>query len=272
MLLTFWRGGAERRRDVIEAKLQESAITDSLTGMRNRTAFIEHLEQAVLRARRENRRFGLLFVDIDDFKRINDSLGHAVGDTLLREVARRIEATVRGSDIAARLGGDEFIVLVDNCTDVQILAKPASRRLPSAVRDRGHDLAATLSIGAALYPEHGADANALMRSADFAMYRAPSRKAATVWSPPTPPRRSSTIRDDQRPTSHPPTQSVLQPLHPRRIVNLKQVMIDSPIRPIAAQTVDVRGAPVQTPQCARAAARQANRSGRFALIATALSM
>lgn len=174
LLLKFWLAAEESRRDVIEAKLQESAITDSLTGMRNRTAFIEHLEQAVLRAHRENRRFGLLFVDIDDFKRVNDTLGHAAGDTLLREVAHRIQTTVRGSDIAARLGGDEFIVLVDNCTDIQILANRLLAAFHRPFEIAGNELAATLSIGAALYPEHGADANALMRSADFAMYRAKS--------------------------------------------------------------------------------------------------
>jgi diguanylate cyclase (GGDEF)-like protein len=171
-LLKFWLAAEEKRRDEIETQLQESAVTDALTGMRNRAAFIEHLDQAVLRARREGRRFGLLFVDLDNFKRINDTLGHAVGDDLLREVAGRIEATVRDSDVAARLGGDEFIVLVDDCPNIQALADRllAALREPFAIG--GHALDATASIGAALYPEHGVDGIDLMRSADLAMYRA----------------------------------------------------------------------------------------------------
>ncbi len=172
LLLKFWLATEERRRDEFETRLRETAVTDALTGMRNRAAFIEHLEQTVLRARREERRFGLLFIDLDDFKQVNDTLGHAIGDELLREVARRIAATVRESDVAARLGGDEFVVLVDNCTDIQILAERLLGALRRPFAIDGHALDTTASIGAALYPEHGVDGIDLMRSADLAMYRA----------------------------------------------------------------------------------------------------
>jgi len=172
LLLKLWLATEERRRDVVLAKLQESAVTDVLTGMRNRAAFIEHLEHAVRLAARESRAFGLLFIDVDNFKSVNDAHGHAIGDGLLREVARRIAATIRAADIAARLGGDEFVVLVDNGHDITVL----SARLLAAMRHpfviEGIPLVVTVSIGLSRFPEQGATADALLHAADVAMYRA----------------------------------------------------------------------------------------------------
>jgi len=172
LLLKFWLAAEESRRDVVEAKLQASAVTDVLTGLANRAAFIGHLEHAVHLAQREDRRFGLLFIDVDNFKAINDGHGHAVGDGLLREVAHRIGATIRAADIAARLGGDEFVVLVDNGHDIAVLGTRllAAMRHPFVIAES--PLVVTVSIGLARYPEHGTTADALLHAADVAMYRA----------------------------------------------------------------------------------------------------
>ena len=116
--------------------------------------------------------FGLLFVDVDDFKSVNDNHGHAIGDELLCEVAERINKTIRNSDIAARLGGDEFVILVDNSPDIHALAMRLLAAFHRPFMIANACLNATISIGAALYPDHSGDADILMRAADFAMYRA----------------------------------------------------------------------------------------------------
>jgi len=172
LLLKLWLGAEEARRDEVEARLQESAIVDPLTGLHNRAAFIDHLDHALRLAAREERRFGLLFIDVDNFKSVNDGHGHAIGDGLLREVARRIAETVRASDVAARLGGDEFVVLVDNGHDLAILGARllAAMRHPYVIEDT--PIVATVSIGYARYPDHGSTPDALLHAADVAMYRA----------------------------------------------------------------------------------------------------
>jgi diguanylate cyclase (GGDEF)-like protein len=172
LLLKFWLAAEESRRDVVEARLQDSAITDPLTKLHNRIALIDHLNVAVARARREHGCFGLLYLDIDDFKAINDTFGHAAGDTLLVELSRRLRSTLRTGEIAARLGGDEFVVLVEECGDVEGL----SMRLMSVLREpysvKGEEIPITVSIGLAEFPAHGGDADALLHAADSAMYGA----------------------------------------------------------------------------------------------------
>jgi diguanylate cyclase (GGDEF)-like protein len=172
LLLKFWLAAEESRRDVIEARLRDSAITDPLTRLHNRIAIIDHLNVAVARARREHIRFGLLYLDIDGFKTINDTLGHAAGDELLIEFSRRLRATLRAGEIAARLGGDEFVVLIEDCGNME----GVSRRLMLALgeppyRVKGRDLPITVSIGLAEFPAHGTDADSLLHAADSAMYR-----------------------------------------------------------------------------------------------------
>lgn len=171
LLLKIWISAEESRRDDVEARLQDSAVTDPLTGLRNRIALIDHLNHAVARARRERDCFGLLYLDIDGFKAINDTLGHAAGDALLIEFSRRLSKTLRSGEIAARLGGDEFVVLIEECDDVDGL----SDRLMAALREpywvKGREMPVTVSVGVARFPAHGENADALLHAADSAMYR-----------------------------------------------------------------------------------------------------
>ena len=166
--------------DITERKLNEERILylafyDTLTALPNRFLLSERVDQALLQQKRQGGQIGLMFIDLDDFKQVNDTLGHDVGDALLQEVAKRLNACVRRSDTVARLGGDEFIVLLPNLKgreDAALVAEKiiASLNLPILVGNER--LSARLSIGIAVGPEDGQDANALKKAADVAMYRA----------------------------------------------------------------------------------------------------
>ena len=171
-LLKIWLSAEEARRDVIEAELQRSAVTDPLTGLRNRAAFIDHLSHAVERARRDAEQFGLLFLDIDDFKGINDTYGHAAGDEVLRELGRRLHDVLRASEVPARVGGDEFVVLVDADADLASLSGRLMQVLREPYAVAGGTRPITVSIGIAEFPAHGESADALIHAADSAMYQA----------------------------------------------------------------------------------------------------
>jgi diguanylate cyclase (GGDEF)-like protein/PAS domain S-box-containing protein len=166
--------------DISERKVAEQRITqlanhDALTGLFNRLSLKERLEQALATVKREQRALAVVFVDMDNFKAINDSLGHAVGDELLLEVARRLRDEVRGSDIAARLGGDDFVVVLTDVEGVNEAARVADkilRALGQPYRIREHQLHSTPSIGVAFFPIDGDDGETLMRNADTAMYHA----------------------------------------------------------------------------------------------------
>ena len=148
------------------------AFHDSLTGMPNRALFLDRLSFAVGRASRSGNPVGVLFIDIDDFKTINDSLGHRAGDELLQAVASRLEACLRPSDTIARLGGDEFAVLIEEIDDTADAATAASRVLESLadpIAIEGREVYVGASVGIAAGPE---DAETLLRDADLAMYRA----------------------------------------------------------------------------------------------------
>ncbi len=148
------------------------AFHDSLTGMPNRALFLDRLSLAVGRAARSAAPVGVLFVDIDDFKTINDSLGHRAGDELLRSVANRLQACLRPSDTIARLGGDEFAVLIEEISDTSDAATAAGRMLDSLADPfviEGREVYVGASVGIAAGPE---DAETLLRDADLAMYRA----------------------------------------------------------------------------------------------------
>ena len=167
------RDVTERRR--AQERLEQLAQFDVLTGLANRSLFRDRLEQALKRTERGADGPVLLFLDLDRFKTINDTLGHDVGDELLREVASRLKRCVRAGDTVARLGGDEFTVLLDQVPEETMGAKVAEKVLQAMqqpVSALGHELFVTTSIGLAGYPQGGTSAEVLLKNADTAMYRA----------------------------------------------------------------------------------------------------
>jgi Amt family ammonium transporter len=172
-VLSF-RDIGERKR--VEAKLQHDALHDPLTGLPNRALFLDRLKQAFAqRMRHRSNNCGVLFLDLDRFKEINDTLGHAAGDELLIEVAKRLRAALRPQDTAARLGGDEFAVLVESIltiSDIEHVASRVLRAMESGFVAGGSSIHVAVSIGVAIAgPDHTAP-ELLIRDADFAMYRA----------------------------------------------------------------------------------------------------
>jgi len=159
----------------VERQIRYLAYHDSLTGLGNRRFFEERLALALAEARRRREPLAVLFLDLDRFKVINDSLGHSVGDELLRQVAERIQESVREGDTVARLGGDEFTLLVPGITAEEDAAKIA-RKICDAIHAPfwidGRELFVTTSVGVSVYPSDGHDAETLVRNADSAMYRA----------------------------------------------------------------------------------------------------
>ncbi|WP_313703594.1 EAL domain-containing protein [Massilia sp.] len=163
----------ERRQ--AEARVQHMAYHDSLTGLPNRALLTDRLERAILAAKRADGKLAVMFIDLDRFKTINDSLGHLIGDYLLKEVAQRLCRAVRASDTVARLGGDEFVVLVPGVGAVEEchhVGEKIIEALAVPVPIEGHLLHISPSIGICLYPDDGLDAETLMRHADAAMYHA----------------------------------------------------------------------------------------------------
>ncbi|HJV84599.1 MAG TPA: EAL domain-containing protein [Noviherbaspirillum sp.] len=148
---------------------------DVLTGLPNRALLLDRCERALTRARREGSRFAVLFLDLDRFKHINDSLGHPVGDELLRAVAKRIQQSLREEDTVARIGGDEFVVLVENIEtnhDAVVIADKLLDAFISPLELRAHTLSVGTTIGASVYPDHGHDVTSLIKNADLALYQA----------------------------------------------------------------------------------------------------
>ena len=162
-------------RKQAEARISHMARHDALTDLPNRTLFRERLEQRLAEVRRQGGQAALLCLDLDQFKTINDTLGHAAGDALLREVGQRIRAVLRVEDTPARLGGDEFAILLGGSEHLGTAASLAER-LVEAVREPVHlgeqQVGVGVSIGIALAPDHGLDADALLKRADLALYRA----------------------------------------------------------------------------------------------------
>ena len=158
-----------------EAKVRHQAYHDSLTGLPNRASFAERMHQALLRAKRSGHLVGLMFLDVDQFKCINDSLGHSVGDGLLKVMAKRLQALVRETDMVFRMGGDEFTVILENLhkpEDTALMGTRIIESMSQPVKLQEHELSATVSIGMALYPRDATDAETLVKHADTAMYRA----------------------------------------------------------------------------------------------------
>ncbi|OLF55573.1 sensor domain-containing diguanylate cyclase [Pseudomonas chlororaphis] len=171
-------------RKQLHARLQYMAQYDQLTQLPNRELLRERLRSALARARRESGRMALLYVDLDQFKQVNDTFGHAVGDMLLQAMGNRLKACVRESDTVARIGGDEFVVLlgsIQHAEDAAVVAAKIRQVLAEPLRLDGHQLSVLPSIGIGLFPEHGHDEQQLFKHADEAMYaakraqRSPSR-------------------------------------------------------------------------------------------------
>jgi len=159
------------------AALREEATHDPLTGLANRRLFYDRLQQSIRHAQRYGGKFGILYVDMDRFKDINDQHGHHVGDAVLTEVAKRLTSSIRESDSVARLGGDEFVVLLEGVQgreDHLAAALKIEQALNARTDFYGLDVEIAASIGQALYPDDGIDEDTLMRAADAAMYRVKS--------------------------------------------------------------------------------------------------
>ncbi|MDH3762735.1 MAG: EAL domain-containing protein [Gammaproteobacteria bacterium] len=158
-----------------EEQIRYRANYDSLTHLPNRLNFIEHLSEAISRGRRDPGQIALLFIDLDRFKTINDTLGHDYGDELIKQVASRIRKAIRETDVVSRLGGDEFTVLLANMTDeihASIIAKSILDQLSRPFQLFGHEVYSGASIGITVCPQDGSDTMTLLKNADMAMYEA----------------------------------------------------------------------------------------------------
>ena len=167
--------------DVTERKKSEQRIAfmahhDVLTGLPNRLSIMDRIEDAILRHRRRGDQFAVLLLDLDRFKHVNDTLGHAVGDALLRETASRLKASLRETDVLARLGGDEFAIVQDRENDQRGDARALADRIIEIISKpfniEGNEVNIATSIGIALAPEHATSSESLMKMADLALYRA----------------------------------------------------------------------------------------------------
>lgn len=163
------------RRHEAEARIMHLATRDPLTGLPNRAALMDRLQQGLKAAKRAHGELGVLFLDLDNFKWINDTLGHDVGDSLLQVMAERLTHVLRESDTVARLGGDEFAVIVGNLhvrEDALMIARKIIAVVTEPMNVRGHTVQVGCSVGLALYPEHGDSEEILLRQADLSMYQA----------------------------------------------------------------------------------------------------
>lgn len=162
-------------RKVAQQQIEFLAYHDALTGLPNRLLAKDHLEQATLAAERANKKVALLFVDLDKFKTINDSLGHVIGDGLLKRVSLRLRECLREIDTLSRQGGDEFLIVLNNMPDtdsITVVAEKILARMAEPFEVEHHDLAISLSIGIAVYPHDGKDFDTLLKKSDTAMYQA----------------------------------------------------------------------------------------------------
>lgn len=182
VLRVMRREAAARHR--LHLQMEHDAFHDALTLLPNRRYFLEELERAITRARRQQRAVALLFIDLDGFKKVNDSLGHKMGDLLLQHVSKRFRDVVRQSDLLARLGGDEFAVVMD--VDERSNAFALAQRMIDVLRDpllEAHPgYLVSASVGIALFPDDTDDGTTLLAQADQAMYRAKRQGKARVVS------------------------------------------------------------------------------------------
>lgn len=177
-------GAVETLQDVSEqkeyqAKLEFQANHDALTGIANRNLLSDRLSQAIAHAERDDRLIAVLFMDLDNFKTVNDTLGHNVGDHLIFQTAQKIQDAIRSGDTVARLGGDEFVVMLfapENEDHVTDIVRRIMKEVSTTYTHDGHDIHVGCSIGIAMYPQDGSDVETLMKNADSAMYRAKARE------------------------------------------------------------------------------------------------
>ncbi len=170
------------QRKQAEDALRRLACHDPLTGLANRPLLQQRMAGAIEHAQQSHQGFAVLFLDLDRFKHVNDSLGHSAGDVLLRECARRLRDCVRASDTVARFGGDEFVVVLDNVSASEDVLAPLGKilhRLAQPYEVDGRELHSTASIGVSLYPQDGQDPESLLMHADTAMYRAKDKGAGS---------------------------------------------------------------------------------------------
>src|SRR6185369_1698116 len=166
----------DRKR--MQDDMKRKAMHDQLTGLPNRAMFMESLDRAVRKAKRRQARFSVLFVDLDHFKEVNDTMGHAAGDRLLQAVAERLGSAVRHSDLVARLAGDEFVILIEDHRgpeEVMIVAQKVVAFLQRPVLLEWREVQVSGSVGIASYPEDGDEVATLVKNADAAMYQAKER-------------------------------------------------------------------------------------------------
>jgi diguanylate cyclase (GGDEF)-like protein len=155
--------------------LESLALNDPLTGLANRRLLADRMSMAMVHARRNGSAMAVVYLDLDGFKQVNDTLGHGVGDTLLKLAAGRLVATVREEDTVARLGGDEFLISLWHVSGADFAAQAAQRVIEAVSRPfdiEGREVSVTASAGVAIYPIHGEDAETLIKSADLALYQA----------------------------------------------------------------------------------------------------
>lgn len=168
-----------QQSETLEKKAAHDATHDSLTGLPNRTLFLDRLQQATIMSKRDEAILGVLLLDMDRFKEVNDTLGHYYGDRLLKQLAIRLSNVIRESDTIARIGGDEFgfvLPQLQHEEDVENIVKKIQKSLTEPFMLNNLALEVQVSIGATLYPEHGTDADTLIQRADVAMYVAKQRK------------------------------------------------------------------------------------------------
>ncbi|SNX52733.1 GGDEF and EAL domain-containing protein [Thermoanaerobacterium sp. RBIITD] len=162
-------------RKQMESKLEYMAFYDTLTNLPRRDVFMDKLKDAMADARSNGKKFAVLFIDLDNFKSINDSLGHHIGDKLLKKVAKKLKACLRETDMVSRVGGDEFVILLTDISSIDDTNKVANRILELfnlPIKLNNHELYVTISMGIAIYPDHGKSERAILENADIAMYRA----------------------------------------------------------------------------------------------------
>lgn len=174
--------------DKVHERLAFHAQHDALTGLPNRLMFQDRLKQAIAAAERDREKAAVLWVDLDHFKQINDTLGHTAGDELLRETARRLRASIHPADTVARFGGDEFTIVISNATSEEVVEIISARILKAISRPltlHGHEVRISASIGTSMYPDNGLSVDLLMRNADLGMYHAKrsGRNQCRMFSP-----------------------------------------------------------------------------------------
>lgn len=165
-------------KKIAEERIKHLAECDHLTGLPNRALFKDRLDQAMHRTKRNKKSIALLFIDLDEFKSVNDTFGHQVGDELLQEVAQRLMSCVREQDTVARLGGDEFMLILESLVekeDATLVAKKVIKSLSNRIQLGRHEASIGASIGISIYPDDGLDSESLIKHADIAMYKAKNK-------------------------------------------------------------------------------------------------